>query len=70
MPNNFGLYGTYTYLDAKSDSDFTSASDLVRSGNYLPGTYRNQLYGEVSWKAPSVGFYTALEGLYNSKVYV
>ncbi len=70
LPNNFGLYGAYTYLDAKFDSDFTSASGLVRSGNYLPGTYRNQLYGEVSWKAPSVGFYTALEGRYNSKVYV
>lgn len=70
LPNNFGLYGAYTYLDAKFDSSFTSAGNIVNSGNYIPGTYRNQLYGEVSWRAPSVGFYTALEGRYNSKVYV
>lgn len=74
LPNNFGLYGAYTYLDAKFDSDFTYTSSsntlTVNSGNYIPGTYRNQLYGEVSWRAPSVGFYTALEGRYNSKVYV
>ena len=70
LPNNFGLYGAYTYLDAKFDSDFTSGGNTVKSGNYIPGTYKNQLYGEVSWKAPSVGFYTALEGRYNSKVYV
>lgn len=70
LPNNFGLYGAYTYLDAKFDSDFNSSGNTVKSGNYIPGTYRNQLYGEVSWKEPSVGFYTALEGRYNSKVYV
>ena len=70
LPNNFGLYGAYTYLDAKFDSDFTTAGNTVKSGNYIPGTYKNQLYGEVSWKAPSVGFYSALEGRYNSKVYV
>ena len=70
LSNNFGLYGAYTYLDAKFDSTFTSGGNTVESGNYIPGTYRNQIYGEVSWKAPSVGFYTALEGRYNSKVYV
>ncbi len=70
LPNNFGLYGAYTYLDAKFDSSFISGGKTVESGNYIPGTYRNQIYGEVSWKAPSVGFYTALEGRYNSKVYV
>lgn len=71
LPNNFGLYGAYTYLDATFDSDFVSASNkTVHSGNFIPGTYRNQLYGEVSWKAPELGFYTALEGRYNSKVYV
>ncbi|MCZ8215212.1 MAG: hypothetical protein O9262_03185, partial [Cyclobacteriaceae bacterium] len=31
---------------------------------------RNQLYGEVAWKYQPLGFYTALEGRYNSKVYV
>lgn len=70
LPNNFALYGAYTYLDAKFDSTFNSSGNTVESGNYIPGTYRNQIYAELSWKAPSVGFYTALEGRYNSKVYV
>ena len=47
-----------------------TGSALVKSGNHIPGTYSSQLYGEVSWKAPSLGFATAFEGRYNSKVYV
>lgn len=71
LDHNIGLYAAYTYLDAKFDDAFTTAnSKLVASGNYIPGTYRSQLYGEISWKAPSIGFKTALEGRYNSKVYV
>jgi iron complex outermembrane receptor protein len=70
LPYNFGLYGAYTYLDAKFTSDYQSSSNTVKSGNKIPGTYRSQLYGEVSWKAPSVGFSSALEARYNSKVYV
>lgn len=71
LDHNFGLYAAYTYLDAKFDDAFTNANKIsVDSGNYIPGTYRSQLYGEVSWKAPSIGFKTALEGRYNSKVYV
>lgn len=69
--NNIGLYASYTLLDAKFDDSFrTINNNLVNSGNYIPGTYRTQLYGEVSWKAPSIGFFTALEGRHNSKVYV
>jgi len=70
LTHNFGLYGSYTYLDAKFTSDYQSSGNTVKSGNKIPGTYRSQLYGEVSWKAPSVGFFSALEGRYNSKVYV
>lgn len=70
LQNNFSLYGAYTYLDAKFDSAFTSANGLIKSGNVISGTYRDQLYGELAWKAPSVGFSTAFEGRYNSKVYV
>ena len=71
LPHNFGFYGAYTYLDAKFDSDFVSASNkTVESGNYIPGTYRNQVYGELSWREPKLGFFAALEGRYNSKVYV
>lgn len=69
--NSIGLYGSYTLLDAKFDDSFTTiSSNIVNSGNYIPGTYRTQLYGEVSWKAPSIGFFTAFEGRHNSKVYV
>ncbi|HEY3300826.1 MAG TPA: TonB-dependent receptor [Methylophilaceae bacterium] len=70
LQNNLSLYGAYTYLDAKFDSAFTSANGLIKSGNVISGTYRDQLYGELAWKAPSVGFSTAFEARYNSKVYV
>ncbi len=70
LPYNFGLYGAFTYLDAKFTSDYLSSGNTVRSGNKIPGTYRSQVYGEVTWKAPSVGFSTALEARYNSKVFV
>lgn len=70
LDHNIGLYAAYTYLDAKFDDAFVGSKGLVASGNYIPGTYRNQVYGEISWKAPSVGFSTAFEGRHNSKVYV
>jgi iron complex outermembrane receptor protein len=71
LSNNFGLYGAYTLLDAKFDSSYTNLNGgLIKAGNVIPGTYRTQLYGEASWKAPSLGFSTAIEGRYNSKVYV
>ncbi len=70
LPNNFAIYGAYTFLDAKFDSTFTSSSNTVNSGNTIPGTYRQQIYGEASWKYPELGFYSALETRYNSKVYV
>ena len=69
LPNNFAIYGAYTFLDAKFDSTFTS-NGTVNAGNNIPGTYRQQIYGEASWKYPEFGFYTALETRYNSKVFV
>jgi iron complex outermembrane recepter protein len=69
--NNISLYGAYTLLDAKFDSDFTNRlNTTIRSGNTIPGTYRSQLYGEVAWRYQPLGFFSALEGRYNSKVYV
>jgi iron complex outermembrane receptor protein len=70
LPHNFGLYGAYTYLDATFTSDYLSTGNLVKTGNKIPGTYRSQVYGEVTWKAPSVGFSTAFEARHNSKVFV
>ena len=71
LKNNVSLYGSYTYLDAKFDSEFAaSGGRVINSGNYIPGTYKSQIYAEVAWKVPSIGFFTALETRHNSKVYV
>ena len=77
LRNNIGLYGAYTYLDAKFDNKYTSgiggAVDVgapVNAGNIIPGTYKQQLYGEVSWQYPELNFKTALEGRSNSKVFI
>jgi len=77
LQQNIGLYGAYTYLDAKFDSQYTSGvggvgggGGTVKVGNTIPGTYKQQLYGEVSWKYPALNFKTALEGRLNSKVYI
>ena len=70
LENNFRLYGAYTYLDAQFDSAYTSNSVQTNPGNRIPGTYRQQLYGEAAWKYPSLRFDAAFEGRYNSKVFV
>ena len=69
--NNISLFGSYTLLNAKFDSDYTNAlGNPIKSGDYLPGTYKTQIYGEVAWKHQASGFSTAFEGRHNSKVYV
>lgn len=72
LSHNIGLYAAYTYIDAQFDSQYTSGigSALVNPGNRIPGTYKQQLYGEVSWKYPALNFKTALEGRSNSKIFV
>ena len=71
LAHNVGLYGAYTYLDAKFDNQYTSGiGGVVNAGNTIPGTYKQQLYGEVSWKYPELNFKTALEGRSNSKVFI
>ena len=71
ITENLNLYGAYTYLDATFDGDYTPiGGTLVTAGNKIPGTYKQQVYGEVAWKYPALGFNTVLEGRYNSKVYV
>lgn len=68
--NNVSLYGAYTLLSAKYDSTYTNnLGNTIRSGAYLPGTYKNQAYLEAAWKYEPLGFNTALEARYNSKVY-
>ena len=47
-----------------------SGVETIQSGAHIPGTYKQTLYGEVSWKYKPLGFSTALEGRANSKTYV
>ena len=68
--NNISTYFSYSLLNAKFDSDFTSTAGPVDSGNKIPGTYKTQVYGEIAWKYAPLGFSTAFEGRHNSKVYV
>ena len=77
LNHNIGLYGAFTYIDAKFESNFTSGvggfnggGGSVISGNTIPGTYKQQLYGEFSWKYPELNFKTAIEGRANSKTYI
>lgn len=63
LPRNFVFNGSYTLLDAEFETG-------ANAGNKIPGTYHNQIYGEVTWKHAASGFNTALEGSYNSEVYV
>jgi iron complex outermembrane receptor protein len=69
--NNISTYISYSLLNAKFDSSFTPTNNrLIANGNKIPGTYSNQVYAEVAWKFQPLGFSTAIEGRYNSKVYV
>ena len=71
LQNNFSVYGAYTLLNAKFDSSYTNAANTtIASGNIIPGTYHTQIYGELAWKYPEIGFRTALEARHNSKAYV
>jgi iron complex outermembrane receptor protein len=77
LNHNIGLYGAFTYIDAKFESNYTSGvgnfnggGGPVNIGNTIPGTYKEQLYGEISWKYPELNFKTALEGRVNSKTYI
>jgi iron complex outermembrane receptor protein len=74
LSNNIRAYAAYSYLDAEFKDAFTSqyASGVnqgVLPGYKIPGTYKNRGYAEISWRHPGAGFFTALEGIYSSKVY-
>jgi iron complex outermembrane receptor protein len=69
--HNISTYFSYTLLNAKYDSSFNSPFlGLIESGNRIPGTYRNQIYGEIAWKYAPLGFNVAFEGRHNSKIYI
>lgn len=81
---NVRLYLAYTLLNAEFADPFQAcdlpttapnvcnAGDLetIQAGSKIPGTYKNTLYGEASWKHPSSGFSTAIEMRRFSETYV
>jgi iron complex outermembrane receptor protein len=82
LPNNFTAYAAYTLINAEFKDSFsyctnrtgcTGPSDpnfkTVSAGNKIPGVYTTTTYAELSWKHPSTGFSTAIEGIYFSDVY-
>ncbi|MEQ1488716.1 MAG: TonB-dependent receptor [Methylotenera sp.] len=44
-----------------------SGGEVISAGANIPGTYKQTLFGEVSWKYAPIGFSTALEARMNSK---
>lgn len=74
--HNISTYFSYTLFNATFEDPFTTVinaagtTGTVNAGNKIPGTYKNQFYGEVTWKYTPLGFSTAFEGRFNSKVYV
>lgn len=63
----------YSFMDATFDQTYSYTASgtpvTVQKGNVIPGTYRQQVYGELAWKHQPIGFQTAVEARYNSKVY-
>lgn len=74
---NFNFYGSYSYLDAEFKTPFTTTytasgsttTSYISPGNKISGTYKDQLYGELSWKYPELGFSASLESRTNSRVF-
>lgn len=72
---NLSLYAAYTLLDASFKDSFSTSTTAnttatVNAGNKIPGTYKTQVYTELAWRAPTIGFASAIEALHNSKVFV
>jgi iron complex outermembrane receptor protein len=69
LGNNIKAYLAYSYLNAEFKDTFTTSGTTIQAGNKIPGTYKDRLYTELSWKHPVSGFSTAVEGIYSSKTY-
>lgn len=66
LPHNFNLYGAFSWMRAEFMDSFCTGSPPcvnVAAGNRIPGTYAATAYGEISWKHPASGFFSALEAL-------
>lgn len=69
LGNNIKAYMSYSYLNAEFKDAFTTGANSVLAGNKIPGTYKDRLYTELSWKHAVSGFNTAVEGIYSSKTF-
>ena len=76
-PNGFSFYSAATYLHAHYQDAFATCPSvpcvtpvMVAAGNELPGIPRTSVYTELKWQHPSTGLYTAIEGRYQSRMYV
>ena len=69
LGNNIKTYLAYSYLNAEFKDRFDTNLGTVLPGHKIPGTYKDRLYTELSWKHPASGFSTAVEGIYSSKTY-
>jgi len=63
LPHHLDAYLAFSYLNAEFQ-------DGAIAGNRLPGTPAAKVYGELRWREPASGFYTSVEALTQSKVYV
>lgn len=69
LTSSINLFAAYTFLDAKYGDDVFIKS-INYAGRHIPGTYKTQLYAEAAYKNRPMGFNSAIEMRYNSKVYV
>jgi iron complex outermembrane recepter protein len=66
----FTGYLAWTYIDAEFREYSNVFTGQNLSGKKLPGVPKHSLYAELAWRYAPLGFSTALEGRYSSKVYV
>ncbi|OYW02134.1 MAG: ligand-gated channel protein [Acidiphilium sp. 37-64-53] len=63
LPHHIELYGSYTLLKA-----FFEHSAIA--GKALPGVPQQRIFTEASWHDPASGFYTSVDGRWQSRMYV
>ncbi len=69
LPLGFETVWSYTWLNAKFKSTFTSGG-TVNAGNKLPGVAPQLLYGELLWRHAASGFHVGAEIRHSGKIYV
>jgi len=63
LPHHINAYLAFSYLDAEFQ-------DGTIAGNQLPGTPSAKVFAELRWRHPASGFYTSVEALAQSKMFV